>query len=91
MGILDRRGGILNTDTTWRDKFRPMIAELIEGKHADIKDARKLRTILNSECPFWAQASLELHQLWRDEVFLATRRMGRPSAVDGRQKFLEMG
>lgn len=75
----------------WQQKFRPMIAELIEGKHADVKDARKLRTILNRECPFWAQASLELHQLWRDEVFLATRNARRQPVVDGRQKFLEMG
>lgn len=86
----------MNTNT-WRDKFRPMIAKLLEEKFADVKDVRKLRTLLNRECPFCYQASSWMMKVWRDEVSgqIGTKAMRkaeirRRADVDRGQKFLEM-
>lgn len=88
----------MSDNKTWRDKFRPMIAKLIEGKFAEVKDIRKLRTLLNRECPFCYQASTWMMQVWRDEVAeqigtKAARKaeQRRQADVLRGQKFLEMG
>lgn len=88
----------MSRENTWRDKFRPMIAELIEEKFADVKDIRKLRTLLNRECPFYYQASSWMMKVWRDEVAEQIGTKARRKAaqrwqadVTRGQKFLEMG
>ena len=86
----------MTDDNTWRDKFRPMIAKLIE-ENSDQKDLTKLRSLVNRECPFAYQASSWMMKVWRDEVaeqigLKQIRKSDKRRIADAErgQKFFEM-
>lgn len=51
---------------TWRDKIRPMVAEIIE--HYGRDDMKALRKALIAHRPHWVSGASHMTKIWRDEV-----------------------
>jgi hypothetical protein len=68
---------------TWRDRIRPIVAEIIERIGRD--DPKRLKRALIDERPYWVRDASHQTKIWRDEVNIQLGRKEHRQAKKQRQ------